>query len=88
MTHVQAPGSEVGAVRRALSVLAALVVAAAPALADTYPRQSQVDAVHYAFRLTLGDDSNEIAGEATITLQFTGAGVASVALDLASAADG
>jgi aminopeptidase N len=88
MTHVQAPGSEVGAVRRALSVLAALVVAAVPALADTYPRQSQVDAVHYAFRLTLGDDSNEIAGEATITLQFTGAGVASVALDLASAADG
>jgi len=68
--------------------LAALALTAAPAAADTYPRQPLVDAVHYAFQLTLGDESDEIAGTATIVLRFTGAGVTTVALDLASAANG
>ncbi len=68
--------------------LAALTITAAPAAADTYPRQPLVDAVHYAFQLTLGDDSDEIAGTATILLRFTGGGVTTVALDLASAANG
>jgi hypothetical protein len=47
-----------------------------PLCADTYPRQPQVDAQHYIFRLTLlTDDSsanqNEIQGEATVTLRDT-----------------
>ena len=38
--------------------------------ADTYPRQTGIDAVHYVFRLALGDASDEITGEATITVKF------------------
>ena len=67
--------------RIALSLL--LCASAAHGLvADTYPRQPGVDALHYAFRLTLTDLNNEIAGESTVTLRFTTAGVKEVALDL------
>jgi aminopeptidase N len=71
-----------------LVLLTALALTAAHAAADTYPRQPLVDAVHYAFQLTLGDESDEIAGTATILLRFTGSGATTVALDLASAASG
>ncbi|MCU1326818.1 MAG: hypothetical protein JWN34_2188, partial [Bryobacterales bacterium] len=30
--------------------------------ADTYPRQAGVDAVHYEFRVSVSDDSDEIRG--------------------------
>jgi aminopeptidase N len=56
--------------------------------ADTYPRQPGVDALHYVFRLTLGDDADEIVGEATVDLRFLKEGLTEFALDLASAADG
>jgi aminopeptidase N len=65
-----------------LAILAALYVAA-----DTYPRQTGIDAQHYVFRLTLSDDSDEIAGDATVELRFTRDGVSEFALDLASAHD-
>ena len=55
---------------------------------DTYPRQTGVDAIHYVFRLALGDTSNEITGEATITLKFLLDQVGDVQLDLASPAAG
>jgi aminopeptidase N len=58
------------------------------ALADTYPRQERVDALHYAFQLTLNDENDEIVGEATITLRFTGAGVTEVAFDLTTSSNG
>ena len=51
-------------------------------VADTYPRQPGLDALHYVFRLTLTDLNNEIAGESTVTLRFTTAGVKEIALDL------
>jgi aminopeptidase N len=57
------------------------------ASADTYPRQAGVDVRHYVFRLELSDASPEIKGEATIDLAFT-QDVTTVALDLASAANG
>ena len=57
------------------------------AYADTYPRQPGVDAWHYVFKLELSDTSPEIKGEATIDLRFTQAGITSVSLDLASAAN-
>lgn len=42
-----------------------------PLFADTYPRQSGVDVQHYVFRLSLlTDDSNEIQGEARVTLRL------------------
>ena len=54
---------------------------------DTYPRQPGVDAIHYVFRLTIEDDSDRIAGDASITFKLV-AGVAEVVLDLASSAAG
>src|SRR5882724_3398659 len=63
-------------------------VSALVIFADTYPRQTGVDAQHYTFRITVSDDTDEIAGEATADLRFTRDGVTEVALDLASAANG
>lgn len=61
----------------------AVVVAAAGA--DTYPRQLGIDARHYQFRLTLlTDESNEIQGEATVTLRVLTAGLGEAVLDLAT----
>jgi aminopeptidase N len=56
-----------------------------PLDADTYPRQPGVDAVHYVFRLSLGDHSDLITGEATITVKFLQDGLPDLWLDLASA---
>jgi aminopeptidase N len=47
-----------------------------------------VDAWHYPFTLDISDTSPEIKGEATVDLRFTQAGLTTVALDLASAANG
>jgi len=57
-----------------------------PALlsADTYPRQTGVDILHYVFRLALTDASNEIAGEATVTVRLLQDRVADLSLDLTS----
>ncbi len=67
-----------------------LVVAAVAEMvfADTYPRQPGVDALHYAFRLTLSDDTDEIDGEAVLDLRIVREGVASVALDLVKETEG
>lgn len=56
--------------------------------ADTYPRQPAIDAQHYLFNLTLRDDTDEIAGDATVDLRFVKEGISQVALDLASANSG
>lgn len=68
--------------------ICAILIAAYALTADTYPRQSGVDAVHYVFRLTLTDESDEIAGEATATFRFVRDGVSEVALDLATSVNG
>lgn len=61
------------------------VVAVSWAGADTYPRQPGIDARHYAFRLTLlTGDSNEIQGEAAVTLRVRTAGLREAVLDLAT----
>src|SRR5262245_51055209 len=82
------PGSRL----RASSDAAILLIAAlaAPLDADTYPRQSGIDARHYAVRLTLlTTDSNDVQGEATVTLRVVAAGTREAVLDLTSAgADG
>ena len=69
------------------ALVLAVALRAAAAAADTYPRQPGVDAVHYVFRLTLGDASNEISGQTTVTLKLA-ANVSEAFLDLASAAGG
>ena len=72
----------------AVWVTLGLACFAPPATADNYPRQPGVDVVHYVFRLTLRDDTDELGGEATVEIRFTRAGMSEVALDLASAANG
>ena len=52
--------------------------------ADTYPRQPGIDALHYTFKLTLSDDTDEISGEASVEFRFLKDDVATVALDLAT----
>lgn len=51
---------------------------------DTYPRQTGVDAIHYIFRLTLTDDNDKIAGEATADVRFLKGGLTEFQLDLAT----
>ncbi|HVT92017.1 MAG TPA: M1 family metallopeptidase [Bryobacteraceae bacterium] len=65
-----------------------LILAAAAAGADTYPRQPGVDVQHYTFRISVNDESDEISGSAILDVRFTSDGVENVALDLVSAANG
>jgi aminopeptidase N len=68
---------------------AALLLALAwPAAADVYPRQPGVDALHYVFRLSLTDQSDEISGEASVQLRLLASDAREAFLDLATAADG
>lgn len=73
---------------RLVLICIALCLSAPRAAGDTYPRQSQVDVLHYVFQLALNDDSDELTGEATIDLRFTRDGVTEVAFDLASSNEG
>ncbi len=71
-----------------ICLLGGIFLLAPPCSADTYPRQPGVDVIHYAFRLTLRDESDEIEGAATVDVKFLRDGVPEFALDLASAASG
>jgi aminopeptidase N len=56
--------------------------------ADTYPRQSAIDVLHYIFRINLNDESEEITGDATVDIRFVENGLTGFALDLSSASAG
>ena len=75
---------------RALArTLARLTIVALPAGAiDTYPRQPGVDIEHYVFALELSDASDEIRGDATVSVRFTRDGLTSFFLDFATPATG
>ena len=60
--------------RRQIPALLLLFTAALNA--DTYPRQTGVDILHYVFRIGLTDQSSEITGETTITAKFLRDGIA------------
>jgi aminopeptidase N len=66
----------------------ALLLSVPLAVADNYPRQPAIDIQHYIFRVTLSDESDEIAGETTVSVRFVNGGVSSFWLDLAAAANG
>lgn len=56
---------------------------------DNYPKNPNIDALNYAFRITLSDDTDEIVGEATVDLRFLVEGITELRLDLINAtADG
>ena len=71
------------AVNSALLCLS-LSLCTSPAFADTYPRQTGVDALAYVFRLTLSDDVDEILGETTLDLRLLQDKLTDFTLDLAS----
>ena len=50
--------------------------------ADNYPRNYSVDIIHYAFELSLSDQSDEIFGKALITVLCKQNGVKQIRLDL------
>ncbi len=60
-----------------------LSLIAASLAADTYPRQPAIDVLHYRFAITLRDDTDDIAGDATIDVLFVRDGVTGFDLDLA-----
>ena len=56
---------------------------------DNYPKNPNIDALNYTFRISLSDDTDEIVGEATVDLRFLVEGITELRLDLVSAtADG
>ncbi len=56
---------------------------------DSYPKNPNIDALNYTFRITLSDDTDQIVGEATVDLRFLVEGITELRLDLISAtADG
>jgi len=59
-----------------------LALGATSAIADTYSRIGSVDALNYTFRVTLADETDEVAAEATIDLRLVSDGVTEVRLDL------
>ncbi len=63
-------------------LLFALIGCRSLVFADSYPRNSNIDILHYKFQLTLSDETNEIHGQAEIEIQFKAAGVSEFALDL------
>ncbi|MBM3808745.1 MAG: M1 family metallopeptidase, partial [Acidimicrobiia bacterium] len=71
-----------------LRIAALLLLVPALLSADTYPRQPGIDVLHYVFRLGLTDTSDEITGEATVTVKFLRDGVVDLSLDLTSLAGG
>lgn len=56
-------------------------------LPDPYPRRVGIDVESYRFELTLRDDTDEIAGLATVVARFTADGVTELPLDLTSLDD-
>src|ERR1041384_4298687 len=81
--------SERTVMRPFAALLARYALVALPVGAvDTYPRQSGVHVEHYVFALELSDASDEIRGEATVTIRFTNDGLTSFFLDLATPSNG
>ncbi len=62
----------------------ALAAAFSSARSDTYSRQPTIDALHYTFRLTLRDDTDEISGEGSVDVCFLKDDQHALALDLAT----
>jgi aminopeptidase N len=69
------------------SLLLATSLAVLPAsrVTDPYVRQPGIDAIHYAFQLSLNDSTDQIEGTASVDIRFAQRGLNSFWLDLASA---
>ena len=67
-------------------LLLSLCIGAPPRPSDPYVRQPGIDAVHYAFRLSVNDSTDQIEGTASVDIRFAQRGLTSFWLDLASVA--
>ena len=65
-----------------LALVAATLLCTSVSANDDYPRNWDVDVLHYRFHLELSDDSDAIAGAANITVRFVTAGISEFSLDL------
>ncbi len=73
--------------RKLFRVFAILFFIVFSASGDPYPRNENVDVLHYIFKLNLYDSTNVITGEASITIAFKKS-MSAVVLDLISVNDG
>ena len=72
----------------ALVGLSAGLVGTPPTMRDAYPRQPGIDVQHYRFELALNDSTDDLVGDAIVTVRFTKGGLTTYFLDLASIANG
>ncbi|SVB36516.1 uncharacterized protein METZ01_LOCUS189370, partial [marine metagenome] len=49
---------------------------------DIYPKNPNIDALNYTFRIELSDTTDEILGQATVDIRFRANGITRVRLDL------
>jgi aminopeptidase N len=72
---------------KSLLIAALLITSINYAHADGYPRNYAIDIIHYAFNLTFSDQTDEMKGIASITLQCKQKDVKQIRLDLINQAD-
>lgn len=65
-----------------LTIVLLLLQVSRTAHADKYPRNYDIDVLHYAFDLTLSDTTNEIRGVASINILFKKDNLTQIRLDL------
>lgn len=68
--------------KRRILLLFMLLCCGSFVFADSYPRNANIDVLHYKFQLTLSDKTDEIRGHTEIEIQFKVDGVSEFALDL------
>lgn len=72
---------------KALFLSLLLILCSGASYADPYPRNDAVDIIHYAFHLTFSDNTDELKGIASITLQCKQKNVHQIRLDLINQSD-
>ncbi len=65
-------------------VLSALIMSAAHA-PDNYPKNPDVDVLHYRFQLALSDETDVVRGEAWVDVRFLAPGINRLRFDLIKA---
>ena len=63
-------------------LLPVLLFFSAPLLADTYPKNTAIDALNYAFAIKLSDQTDVISVTLTLDIRFKDSGVNAIRLDL------
>ncbi len=67
-------------------VLPIYAISAFP-ISDNYPKNPNIDAINYTFRINLSDTTDEIRCEETIEIRYLAAGVTALRLDLIKASE-